>query len=546
MKTWTIGKRITFGFAAVLAILLALGAFTLTRLTAIQSVNDAADRAVTSNVSLLQVNEFVYLATGALYKHINARTDEDMNALEAEISDARKEVGEQLAEHEKVLVTAEERASFSELEAKDKVFWSKVDEAIKQSRGATNAEDSAKVYAEIRAELDPITKSYDELLSKSQDAAQKAMDDADGRKDVLIRAVTHALWIGVIVALFVGVGLAFLIIRAVNVVLRKIASLIDLGSGEVAAASSQVSGASQILAEGASEQAASLEETSASLEEMASMTRRNAENAQSAKDLATQTRGAADAGASDMREMSGAMDAIKTSSDNIAKIIKTIDEIAFQTNILALNAAVEAARAGEAGMGFAVVADEVRNLAQRSAQAAKETAEKIEDCITKSEQGVGISSKVAERLAEIVSRARQVDELVAEIATASREQSQGIDQVNTAVTQMDKVTQGNAAAAEESASASEELNAQALTLKGAVSELLALVNGAKSAAGGSSSPSAPAHPVRTNLETNIRVGASAPASGKGKAATTETGVTRLALKPKAKSEIPLEEGFRDF
>jgi methyl-accepting chemotaxis protein len=546
MKSWTIGKRITFGFAAVLAILLALGAFTLTRLTAIQSVNADADRAVTSNVSLLQVNEFVYLATGALYKHVNSKTDEDMNALEAEISDARKEVSEQLAEHEKVLVTAEERASFGELEANDKAFWSKVDEALKQSRRATNAEDCAKVYSMVRAELDPITKSYDELLSKSQDAAQKLMDVADGQKDVLIRTVTHALWIGVIAAVLVGAGLAFLIIRAVNVVLRKIAGQIDLGSGEVAAASSQVSGASQILAEGASEQAASLEETSASLEEMASMTRRNAENAQSAKDLATQTRGAADAGASDMREMSEAMDAIKTSSDNIAKIIKTIDEIAFQTNILALNAAVEAARAGEAGMGFAVVADEVRNLAQRSAQAAKETAEKIEDCITKSEQGVGISSKVAERLAEIVSRARQVDELVAEIATASREQSQGIDQVNTAVTQMDKVTQGNAAAAEESASASEELNAQALTLKGAVSELLALVNGAKSAAGGGATPTAPASTVRTNLESNIRVGASASVHGKGKAAATDTGVARLALKPKAKSKIPLEEGFRDF
>jgi len=178
-----------------------------------------------------------------------------------------------------------------------------------------------------------------------------------------------------------------------------------------------------------------------------------------------------------MREMSEAMGAIKTSSDNIAKIIKTIDEIAFQTNILALNAAVEAARAGEAGMGFAVVADEVRNLAQRSAKAAKETAEKIEDSIRKSEHGVEISARVGDSLQEILAKARQVDDLVAEIAIASKEQSQGITQVNTAVAQMDKVTQSNAANAEETASASEQLNAQAAGLKEAITELNALMRG---------------------------------------------------------------------
>ena len=182
-----------------------------------------------------------------------------------------------------------------------------------------------------------------------------------------------------------------------------------------------------------------------------------------------------------MQTMAVAMNDIKGSSDEVAKIIKTIDEIAFQTNILALNAAVEAARAGEAGMGFAVVADEVRNLAQRAAQAAKETSGKIETAVTKTTQGVQISAKVAQSLQEIVAKVRQVDELAAEVAAASREQSQGIEQVNTAVTQMDKVTQSSAATAEESASASEELNAQAEVLRDAVGDLLKLVDGRKPA-----------------------------------------------------------------
>jgi methyl-accepting chemotaxis protein len=207
------------------------------------------------------------------------------------------------------------------------------------------------------------------------------------------------------------------------------------------------------------------------------MTKRNADNADSAKSLANQTRQAADTGATDMSDMARAMDAIKASSDSIAKIIKTIDEIAFQTNILALNAAVEAARAGDAGLGFAVVAEEVRALAQRSAQAARETAEKIEDSICKSQQGVTISTKVAASLQEILHKARTLDDLVAEIASSSREQSQGIGQINSALTQMDRVTQGSAATAEESASAAEELSGQAITLKDAVTQLLTLVSG---------------------------------------------------------------------
>ena len=208
----------------------------------------------------------------------------------------------------------------------------------------------------------------------------------------------------------------------------------------------------------------------------------NSEGAQRANELTRQTRTAADAGTRDVQAMNAAMDAIKASSDGIAKIIKTIDEIAFQTNILALNAAVEAARAGEAGAGFAVVAEEVRALAQRSATAAKETADKIDDSVTKSRHGAEVCSKVAAGLHEIATKSRQVDELVAEIAQASTEQTQGIDQVNQAVSQMDKVVQASAARAEEGAGVAQELIAQSTSLQQSVVDLALLVGGTQRSA----------------------------------------------------------------
>ena len=270
---------------------------------------------------------------------------------------------------------------------------------------------------------------------------------------------------------------AYLISQSITKTVRMVAEGLFASAAHVATASAQLSNTSQSLAAGSSEQASSIEESSASLEEASSTTKRNAENVATAKTLAQQTRAAADQGVNDMQLMSQAMDAIRLSSNDIAKIIKAIDEIAFQTNILALNAAVEAARAGESGMGFAVVAEEVRNLAQRSAQAAKETAVKIEGAISKTGQGVAITGKVAVALNEILSKARQMDDLAGEIAAASREQANGISQINAAVGQVDKVTQSNAANAEETAASAEELNAQAETMKRLVLELVNLVGG---------------------------------------------------------------------
>jgi methyl-accepting chemotaxis protein len=313
----------------------------------------------------------------------------------------------------------------------------------------------------------------------AENDAWKASGDSSTNVNGIVTSSKFIAMIMLVAGILIGIFAAVTITRSITKPIKAVADSLSSGAEQTTGAAGQVSSSSQSLAEGASEQASALEETSSSLEEMASMTKRNAENARKANELAKEARTAADKGVGDMSDMDAAMQAIKTSSDDIAKIIKTIDEIAFQTNILALNAAVEAARAGESGMGFAVVADEVRTLAQRSALAAKETAAKIEGAINNTSQGVQISAKVAAALNDIVAKARQVDELVAEVASASREQTQGITQINTAVGQMDKVTQSNAANAEESAAAAEELNSQTAVMKQSVAELLQLVDGQK-------------------------------------------------------------------
>ena len=285
------------------------------------------------------------------------------------------------------------------------------------------------------------------------------------------------LTIAGICVVIVGTLLAVLITRSIVKPINRIIANLNEGADQVTDAAGQVSGASQLLAEGASEQASSLEETSSALEEMSAMTRTNAENARQARDLTTEAKAAAENGDQTMHALNNAMGAINESSNEISKIIKVIEEIAFQTNLLALNAAVEAARAGEHGKGFAVVADEVRNLAQRAAKASREITGLIENSVTKVREGTNVAGEVGKVLTAIVTNVTQVANLVSGITKASEEQAQGVDQISTAVNQMDKVTQQNAAGAEESASAAEQLSAQAETVKGMVAELVALVGG---------------------------------------------------------------------
>jgi methyl-accepting chemotaxis protein len=299
------------------------------------------------------------------------------------------------------------------------------------------------------------------------------VDDVEKQLRVAVVSV-----VGLILAGLVGVAVVLWYLRRSLIQpLRQLAAQFADGAAQVTAAATGVAGGSAELSRGATAQAAALEETSASMEEMASMTRRNASNsADAAAQVAESDKLVAGANEA-LAGLVTSMTAIRESSAKVTKIVKTIDEIAFQTNLLALNAAVEAARAGEAGMGFAVVADEVRNLARRSAQAAKDTAALVEESAHTAETGGAKVGAVVQSMAAITTSSSRLKGLVGEVSEASRQQTQGIDQVTEAIVQMEKMTQTTAATAEESAAASEELGGQANHTLVLVSALEALVNG---------------------------------------------------------------------
>ncbi len=382
----------------------------------------------------------------------------------------------------------------------------KVQGLVRQMDQICEGEQDRKQLATIRAGLDRwvgLHREMTQMLDSQQfDAAQKTMadkivpagEDLARVCDAMTSSVRTALkesresaetkqafnfWMQLVlgvVSLVVG-GSILLMVRSSTRNLRTLILRIREGVVQVASAAEQVSSSSQGLAQGAAQQAASLGDTASTSHEITAMTRKNLDSTESVAQLMVEAESNVSRMTESFDRMTASMKEISSSSEKIARIIKVIDEIAFQTNILALNAAVEAARAGEAGMGFAVVADEVRNLAQRSAQAAKDTAELIEESIQKSNEGATKLSEVAQAIGTSTTISLKVKTLADQVNIASKEQARGIEQISQAIAGMEQVTHQTASSAEESASAGEEMSSQAQEMKAAVAELVSVVGG---------------------------------------------------------------------
>lgn len=477
-SSWTITRRITVGLGALLAVLILISALAMARLASLRG--DIVAVAENSLPSVLVLSD---MAVQAQAQHINRLRliDADEKSTKALIADTERretQIVDDLHRYESGLITDEtDKRLFDEIKT--------THDAIAKTRTEISALDNADAISEWSALIEQqrlLRDVLDPAIMRFQSAIQADLSYNNHVAQATAQEGQHStrvtLWLlGVtsVLAVAVSASLAWFTMENIRGGLGRILSNLNRSSLYTASAARQMAGASQALATGASEQAAAIEETSASLEEMSAMIRSTADNSQKAMTLASDARSLAGAGLQTMDAMTAAMADIGVASADVAKIVKNIDEIAFQTNILALNAAVEAARAGEAGAGFAVVADEVRSLAQRSAAAARETAQKIDVAMASANRGSTRSEQVARALKDISEKVVATDLLVADIAKAASEQALGVAQVNIALGQMDRIAQSNSSGAEQSATAAEELNAQADSLKQAVQQLENLV-----------------------------------------------------------------------
>lgn len=473
MKTWTVGRRILVGFGSLtlcLAVVIAVG---LTTMGITQSDVTDVDESFLPVAELASEMERGVLTARVHYAYLLTVQREGS----AELGGKNFAQAVDAYQRMRTLVESDPRLSslrgqVEPLQEKFAAYTAIADEVIRAQRGGSWNDASRDAYVARWAPIGNALSNASAELGRI--ATQTGRQSSRKSAQSLSTAQTLLLALGacsLVLAVVVGVWTA----RAIIVRLRSTSDSLGLASKQLSAAAAQLSEASQTLSAGSSEQAAAAEETSASAEQINSMANRNMENAGNAANLSDQAQGRFGEAEQSLNKLVAAMESIADQSQRISHIMKTIDEIAFQTNLLALNAAVEAARAGEAGLGFAVVADEVRTLAQRSAQASKDTAALISETIARSDDGKQKTGIMVELFAAIASEERKVKELVDEVSLGSQEQSRGIAQISKAVAQIESVTQSNAAAAEQSASAAEELAAQSMALKDVVSELETLV-----------------------------------------------------------------------
>ena len=503
MNYWTIKKQIILGLSILILINIVAGIFTCIGISKLKFfMENISTSQLHSVYALGQIQSAENEAYDLMLHQILADNANDADALNSRVLDAQGSIDRMVDSFRQTSTFDEqERAMFT----KTNSYREALKNAWAPARDVSLQLKTKEALDLFRRQTEPAFRNLKNSLQEEIDY-NKQMADVTAQQSIELTTYTSRLVnVSAIIMLSACIAIAYVIVRSLNRVLTGVAETLGEGANQIVAASGQLASSSQSLAQNANEQAASLQQTSSALEQIGSMTKRNSENAQAAQSLSGETRIAAETGAQRTEEMQAAMKAIQkastemavaihgitTSSNSISKIISTIDEIAFQTNILALNAAVEAARAGEAGMGFAVVAEEVRSLAKRSADAAKETAALIEAGVAQSQLGVEVNSRVTARIAEVVQKAngvrdslahilvkaREVDSVVGQITEASKEQNTGLEQINSAINLMNQVTQANAANSEETASASEELTTQSMELRAGVDVLVKLVNG---------------------------------------------------------------------
>lgn len=473
-STMTISKRfiITSGVLIFLSTVLAVVAiFGFSHISA--NANQLTTNAIPGIVYASDLRADINDLRANYLNNISSSDPVEIQALEQGAVTIKEHIAEDLKGYQPTVVDEQDRANFNKVQTELVAIeegWQKV---LPLSRANKNAEAYQLYHSEVMPAMNAAVGVAVDMVVMNKDICTKTSDST-------MQTARNSWWTSLLVGLLavaLGAIVSWLMVRALNKEVIRAVSELTEGAEQIASAASQVSASSQSLAQGSSEQAASIEETSASSEEINSMSRKNTDNSRSMATLVGQSQQMFSKANGQLEEMVLSMDEINESSGKISKIIKVIDEIAFQTNILALNAAVEAARAGEAGMGFAVVADEVRSLAQRSAQAAKDTALLIEESIAKSNAGKNKVDQVATAIRGITEDSARIRTLADEVNISSEEQTRGLDQIARAISQMEQVTQTTAANAEESAAAAEELNAQSEALRDIVGRLHALVGG---------------------------------------------------------------------